>query len=176
MRVLPMLSLCVALLAGVAGGCGKDEDGQRRALLKPVDRRQKWQKEREKRQLFDQAGELLPSGEIVAGINLPKGLKLHRSFESEWYYEAPYVPLAALDRYFVEHLDPLGIERGKAWVMFQNALPEGVPTARRVTVRVAQLSGGNVCDVYINQAAPLRTYPSRAEAEALLQARRKRAD
>lgn len=169
--------LCLSLLASVAVGCGRNEDAQRRALLKPPDTRQKLIAEREKKVLFDALGNLLPSGELTAGVNMPKGMRLYRSFENEWYFEARNIPMAALDRYFAERLDPLGIERNATSVTFQDAIPRDDKKARRVTIRVGKLIGsGDVCDVYMRQAAPPRVFPSEQQAEAQMEARRKHAD
>jgi hypothetical protein len=169
--------LCLSLLASSAIGCGSDKEDQRRVLLKPPDMRQKLITERAKKTLFDPLGNLLPSGEITAGVNMPKGMRLYRSFENEWYFEARNIPMPALDRYFAARVDPLGIERNATSVTFQDAMPRDTNKARRVTIRIGQLIGADpVCDVYVRQAAPPRAYPSEQQAEAQMEARRKHAD
>lgn len=169
--------LCLTLLASAAAGCGKDEEEQRRVLLKPPDIRQQQIAEHQKKTLFDPLGNLIPSGEITAGVNMPKGMRLYRSFENEWYFEARHIPMAALDRYFAARLDPLGIERNATSVVFTDAIPHDDSKARRVTIRIGKLIGSDpVCDVYMRQALPTRVYPSAQEAEAQLEARRKHAD
>jgi hypothetical protein len=177
MRLLPIYSLCAALLLPGLCACGKDEQETRRALLRPVDVRQKQIAEREKRRLFDANGELIPSGEKIAGLELPKGLELYRSFENEWYYEAKRINMGQLDRYFAARLDPLALERNATHVLFANAHLRSDPAARLVSVRLASLVANQVTtDVYIRQSPPVRTYPSERQAEAQLEARRKRAE
>jgi hypothetical protein len=181
MRIFFVRPLCVALLlSGLCAGlcaCGSDEQDTRRSLLRPVDTRTKAIAEQAKRRLFDANGELIPSGEKIAGLELPKGLELYRSFENEWYYEARRINLGQLDRYFAARLDPLGIDRNATHVTFENAALRDDPKARRISVRVASLIGHHtVSDVYIRQTPPIRQYPSESQAEAQIEARRKRAE
>jgi hypothetical protein len=49
--------------------------------------------------LFDENGLLLPSDEVVAGLRLPRGLKLKRTLFRHWVYETK-VPLDKLNIYF----------------------------------------------------------------------------
>jgi hypothetical protein len=108
---------------------------------------------------------------------MPKGMRLYRSFQNEWYFEARNIPMPALDRYFAARLDPLGIERNETSVTFQDAMPRDDNKARRVTIRIGKLIGSvPVCDVYVRQAAPPRVFPSEQQAEAQMEARRKHAD
>ena len=170
-------SLAISLLAGGLGACGKDEDEQRRALLKPVDMRQKRIAEREKKKLFDEAGELIPSDQKVAGLTLPRGVELYRSFEYEWYLEAKHIDVPPLERYFSARLDPLGIEHNNNTVTFTDAYLRDDPRARRVTVRLARMIGHTTTtDVYISQVPPPRVFKSGKDAEEQLEAMRKRAD
>jgi len=181
MRLSLVRSLCAALLlSGLSAGlcaCSSDEQETRRTLLRPVDVRQKTIAEHEKRRLFDANNELIPSGEKIAGIDLPKGLELYRSFENEWYYEARRINLGQLDRFFGARLDPLAIDRNATHVTFENASLRSDPSARRVTVRIAGLIGHRTAsDVYIRQTPPIRKYPSESQSAAQIEARRKRAD
>ncbi|HMI92129.1 MAG TPA: hypothetical protein VK509_12225 [Polyangiales bacterium] len=181
MRIFLVRPLCAALLlSGLCAGlyaCGSDEQDTRRSLLRPVDTRQKAIVEQEKRRLFDVNGELIPSGEKIAGLELPKGLELYRSFENEWYYEARRINLGQLDRYFAARLDPLSIDRNASHVTFENAGLRDNPSSRRISVRIASLIGHQtVADVYIRQAPPIRVYPTESQAEAQIEARRKRAE
>jgi hypothetical protein len=172
-------SLCVVLLSCGLAACSSDEQQEgRRALLRPVDTRQKRLAQQEKHRLFDAAGELIPSGEKIVGLELPKGLELYRSFEHEWYYEAKRINLGQLDRYFAARLDPLGVNRNATYVTFENATLRDDPKARRMTVRIASMIGhSTVTDVYIRQAPPIRQYATtQAQAEAQIEARRKRAE
>ncbi len=52
-----------------------------------------------KSSLYDDKGFLLPSDEAVAGLRLPRGLKLRRTFFRRWVYETR-VPIAKLNIYF----------------------------------------------------------------------------
>jgi hypothetical protein len=171
-------SLCFVLLSSGLSACSSEKQEARRALLRPVDVQQKRIAEHEKRRLFDAAGELIPSGEKIVGLELPKGVELYRSFEHEWYYEAKRINLGQLDRYFAARLDPLGIDRNATHVTFENATLRDDPKARRVTVRIASLIGHTtVSDVYIRQAPPIRQYATtEAQAEAQIEERRKRAE
>lgn len=169
----------VSLLCGASVGCSMQtkQEAQQRALLMPPPPVQKFNDELKKRELFDAHGELLPSDETVAGLQLPRGLTLQRKFENEWYFESQVAPAAALDRYVSSRLKPLEVDRGNGFVAFKQALVKADPKARALTVRISAVTGSSTAsEVYIKQAELSRKYVSGDEAEAQLRARREFAD
>lgn len=92
-----VVALIIALAALVAG-CGDSEAERRRELLRapegapprPVIRSV---------ELFDEQGELLASDEVVAGLRLPRGLKLKSADPRTWIYQSR-VPPQKLHSYF----------------------------------------------------------------------------
>jgi len=177
-RVASLSLACVLLLAAVGSGCSReDKKEQQRALLRPVDHRKERAVAREKRQLFDPQGELIPSEEMVAGVVMPRGLKMNRSFEREWYFRAKRVTLPALERYFGQRLLPMAVERTATSITFKDAQSKDDVDAPVVTVRIATLIGSTpTSSVYIQQAAPPRVFPSEKEVQAKLEAMRRRAE
>jgi hypothetical protein len=177
MRAFIVITTCATLLAPALGGCGGDKDEARRALLRPVDMNAKRRAEREKMRIVDAKGELIPSDQKIAGITLPKGIELYRSFELEWYLEGKHIEMGQLERYFSARLDPLAVERGQTFTTFKDARLRGEPNARRVTVELSRKFGGTTTtDVYIRQMRPPRVFVPEKQAEAQLQARRQRAE
>lgn len=177
MRTWLLNSLLLALLGSTLGGCSREEEQVRRELLRPIDIRKKRVVEREKKRYVDAAGELIPSDQVVAGITLPKGLKLYRSFEREWYLEAKRIDVGQLERYFAPRLDPLAVERNDSLVSFVDAHLRNDPSARKVTVRLSRLIGSEtVTDVYIRQMPAKRVFQPERVAESQLKARRLRAE
>lgn len=177
MRALLIAFVCLSLAGASLAGCGREKAEQRRELLRPVDVHQK---RIEELRLVDANGELIPSGEKIAGLELPKGLSLYRSFEDgwrEWYLVGSRLDMAQLERYFATRLDPLALERNATSVLFKDAYLRDDPNARRVSVRLAKMIGEvPTTDVYIRQAPPPRIFRSGEEAEAQIEARRKHAD
>jgi len=171
--------LMTSLLCCAAAGCSmqNEQEVQQRALLMPPPPAQKFNDESKKRELYDAHGELLSSDESVAGLQLPRGLTLQRTFENEWYFESQVATSAALDRYISDRLSPTEVERGKGFVAFKGALVKANPKARALTVLISAITGSSTTsEVYIRQAELSRKYVSGAEAEAQLRARREFAD
>ena len=177
MRTLLLIAICSALLGPALSGCGRDKEEARRELLRPVDTQAKRLAEREKKRIIAPNGELIPSDQKLAGIAMPKGLELYRSFELEWYLEGKGMSVPQLERYFAARLDPLGIERGDTFVKLTDARLRDDPSARRVTVQLSRMVDiQTVTNVYIRQARPPRTFAQQSESEAKINAMRQRAD
>jgi hypothetical protein len=174
-----LLVLCVAL-AACSGGEKAEQQAQRRELLTVPDHSEELQALREKRQVYDAEGNLIPSGEVVAGVELPRGLELYRSFDGEWYYRTRKIRSEDLVRYFKARLFTGQIDYTlNAAVTFKKARSEDYPEAPPVDVRIAKKRGGaTISDVYIREYQPpeRNQWPSRAESEAQLEAMRRHAD
>ena len=178
MRAFLIAFVCMSLAGAGLGGCGRDKkEEELRTLLRPVDMRAK---RIEELRLVDANGDLIPSGEKIAGLELPKGLTVYRSFEDgwhEWYLIGSRLEMAQLDRYFAARLDPLALERNDTHVLFKDAYLRDDPNARRISVRLTKKIGeGVTTDVYIRQAPPPRIFRSGDEAEAQIEARRQHAE
>ena len=163
------LTRYVLLLALVLGGCShKGDDDKRRALLAPVDLRDKQRELYEKLRFYDAAGELMASDQKVAGIVLPRGLTPTFTFEREWYFESK-LPRAKLQKYFRDHLDGGELSYPNPdMVELLKATPKDTAGALPVLVRVYPLPAMyDVARVYIRQAAPAPArWPSEAEVKA----------
>jgi hypothetical protein len=177
MRAFLIAFMCLSLAGASLAGCEREKEEKQRELLRPVDMRQK---RIDELRLVDANGELIPSGEKIAGLELPKGLSLYRSFDDgwrEWYLVGSRLEMAQLDRYLTARLDPLAIERNAKSVFYKDAYLRDDPNARRISVRMTKLIGDiPTTDVYIRQAPPPRIFRSGEEAEAQIEARRKHAD
>ncbi|MGD8863043.1 MAG: hypothetical protein PVI30_23720 [Myxococcales bacterium] len=174
-----MAALCVAL-AACSGGEEAQQQAQRRELLTVPDRSDELEALREKRRVYDAEGNLIPSGEVVAGVELPRGLELYRSFEGEWYYRTFKIRSEDLVRYFKPRLFTGQVNYTlNAAVTFKNARSKDFPEAPPIDVRIAKKRGGaTISDVYIRQHQPpeRKQWPSQAESEAQLEAMRRHAD
>src|SRR5262245_50634773 len=93
-RVGAALLVCAALGCVAAAGCGREAEKEqlRRELLEPQDSQQIAADKRLERQLFDEKGDLLQSEQKVAGVYLPKGLKLEQQLERRWLYSSSEAP------------------------------------------------------------------------------------
>jgi hypothetical protein len=97
MRVIPLL-LAVSL-AWLPGACSRDSAAERRReMLRAPEPAPVAAAVREP-PLYDENGMLLPSDQAVAGLRLPRGLKLRRTLFRHWIYETG-VPLEKLKIYF----------------------------------------------------------------------------
>lgn len=184
MRTTSNIAALVVIAAAIVGattGCSHrqpDTEEQRRALLKPKDPNSALDEQR-KRQLLDSDGDLIASDRMLAGVLLPRGLKLYSSFPHEWTFKAEHMPIAAIERYFEQRLFVTGgIERSLAGAVTYNmAQPKDDPKAPPVTVRIVRLNGAqDANEVYIREAVPGKPRPSEAEVEAQLSARRAHAE
>ncbi len=178
----PAIGLLLGLAAGTAGsGCKHEqpsEQAQRRVLLTPPDTRRNLQKQREKQQVLDAKGNLIPSDQVVAGIVMPRGLELYASSEHDWDFKAHHVPADALERYFAPRLLATGVTHSLGGaVTFEKAQPKDNPKSPLVQLRIVRLRGElDESELFLRQAVPGKVYPSGAEAEAQLQARRAHAE
>jgi hypothetical protein len=173
------LSLCLTLtLALASAACGDDADRERkRALLKPVAGKVKIAQAQEKRRIFDDDGELLPSGEKVGGVMLPRGLTLYRRVDQHSFYRTTEIKFEKLDSYFAEQLMSTTVERKPNAVTFGGAVPKNALKSPRLELSVTRLRGGpSSTEVYIRQSAGFKAAPPPDSPEAQLQSRRGFAD
>lgn len=173
------LLLCAALGLGAGLGCSSDDQKQeqRRELLQPRDLKRDLDAERRRRQLYDEKGELLPSDETVAGIVLPKGLRLQQKIGNRWFYQTKRIPADKLERYFSRRLMRNRVERGEGSVAFVDAVPASDPKAPRLRVQIEALRGSaTASQIYIEQAVPFKPKIPYDQVEAQLRAARERAD
>lgn len=171
--------LCLCLLANLALACGDapPEVAQRKALLRPDDVQRRRVEELERRRIFDPQGELIASGERVAGLELPKGLELYRELDREHFLQAPRITLPQLERFFAPRLEPASITRTATSVAFERARIKDSPASPLLTVRIAQVAGSEpASELLLREAPPPRVFPSAAELEQQLAERRKYAD
>src|SRR6185436_20147376 len=169
-----LLAACVVTLA-----CGDDQvREQRKELLRPDEILRKQSEERERLRIFDDQGELIPSGEEIADLELPKGLHQFRELEREHYFDAPRITIDKLERYFGSRLLPMGVEYTNTSVTFQDAHVKGAdPTALLVTVRIGQVTGTDpASELLIRIAKPPHKLKTREETEKELAEARKYAD
>jgi len=167
-----------ALLA-CAAACGDDppEVAHSKALLRPDEVLHRRAEQIEQRRIFDPQGELIPSGERVVGLELPKGVKLYRELEREHFLEAPRITLAQLERYFAPRLEPAGITRTATSVTFESARIKDSPTSPLLTVRLAKVGGAEpASELMLREAPPPRVFPSEAEVQRKLAERAKYAN
>ena len=168
------------VLAVALAACHREPQAQveqRKALLRPEVRPVQQQAELERTRITDPSGELLPSGTKAAGLELPRGLQLYRQLERDYHFEAQHIDLDQLERYFAKRVVPYALTRTPTSVSLEDAQLKDAPNAPRVTIRIARLmSAEPVCNVFLQQASPPRVYPSEAEAQAVLEARRKHAE
>jgi hypothetical protein len=135
--------LLCATLTLAAAGCGDGADDERkRALLQPRDGKRKLEQEKEKRRIFDADGDLLPSGDKVGGVMLPKGLTLYRRLDEHRFYRTTQVSWEKLDRWFGSQLISTTVERRDGSVTFGGAVPKDNLKAPRLDLHVTRLRGG----------------------------------
>jgi hypothetical protein len=148
---------------------------QRKELLRPDEIRRRRVEELERQRVFDEKGELIASGEELGELELPRGLKLFRQTEREYYFEAPEIALEQLDRFFAPRLEPWGVERTATSLTFERAQIKDSPMAPAVTLTIARVhtSGAPACDVTLKVAPPPRPFPTEAESQRQLAERQK---
>jgi hypothetical protein len=176
-RRLAALSLS-AVLSFAALGCrsGARED-ERRELLTPVDTKGLAEARRQARQVFDERGELLESKEVVAGITLPKGLERTWHKDHRWVYETRRIEHTKLADYFSRRLMSTTVDRREDMVIFGGAVPVKDLKAFRMRVEVQRLNGHETASrVVIEQYQPFKPVIPPDQAQAQLEAARKRAD
>lgn len=175
LRARPRLTwLLLAALAGAAAACGDDPPPRRKELLRPDETLRRRAEELEKSRIFDAQGELIPSGELVAGLEMPRGLKLFRQTEREHYFDAPRISIEQLERYFAPRLEPSGMARAPKSLTFEGAKIKDAPEALPVTLRMARVdSSETASELMLRTAPPPRVFPSQEEVERQLAERRK---
>jgi hypothetical protein len=180
MRRAPAIApvLTWLLLGSLAAACGDDPPvEQKKALLRPDENRRRRAEELESRRIFDAKGELIPSGQELGELELPKGLKVYRQLEREHYLEAPRITLEQLERYFGPRVEPMGVERTATSVTYTHARIKGRASAPPVTLRIARVVANEpACDVLLRMAPPPRVFPTEAQLQAELEKRRKYAN
>jgi hypothetical protein len=179
LTVLGGLALLAALAGAALSGCGDDPQRERkRALLQPSDAKRKAAEEREKRRLVDKEGELLPSGETAAGIMVPRGLTLYRTYEGQSFYKGNRVTAQQLERFFSAQLLKARIERTDSMVLFAEAVPRSNPKAIPIDLRITRLRGSSrAIEVVFRGPRPGRKYDFRPKVdEAQLEQARRYAD
>jgi hypothetical protein len=174
---IPAMVLLAALAGAPLAGCGDDPQRERkRALLQPNhDVHRKAAEAREKRRLVDDEGDLLPSGEKVAGVMVPKGLTLYRRFEGQSFYKGTQVSTDQLERYFSAELLKARIERTDSLVLFSDAVPRSNPKAIPFELSITRLRGAEkATEVVFRERRPAaRSYfGQKVDPEKLEQARR----
>jgi hypothetical protein len=168
---------CGALGAGCDGeeaGRAEQVRGHRKALLVAEDRQRKRAERREATRVQDASGAMIASEERVAGIVLPRGLKLRLGAARQWYYETS-VPIEAVRAYFGPRLKTVAViqSAGDA-VTYQEAEPSDTPGAERVSVRIAPLPNRRGITEITIRLPPLARPPnSEAEARLLIEERNK---
>jgi hypothetical protein len=175
----PTLGCLLVGFFALTASCGDapPEVEQRKALLRPDEVRQRRADELEQRRIFDPQNELIPSGERVAGLELPRGLKLYRELDREHFLEAPRITREQLERYFAPRLVPSGITRTATSVTFESAQIKDSPTSPLLTVRIAQVAATDpASELMLREAPPPRVFPSEAQAQKQLAERLKYAD
>ena len=172
-RILGLL-----LLATAATACGSDpQQEQKKALLRPDETRRRLAEELERQRMFDAKGELIGSGEDLAELEMPKGLKLYRRLERAYYLEAPRISMEQLERYFGPRLEPTGVARTATSVTYENARIKDRPAAPPISLRISSVEGTEpACDVQLRVTAPAGVALTAEETEKILEEKRKYAN
>ncbi|MDH5673370.1 MAG: hypothetical protein OEZ06_14545 [Myxococcales bacterium] len=172
--------LALLLLAACSGEPAPPAASERQRALLDAPRREEALKEKVAAQkLFDAQGKLLPSGETVAELPIPRGMLLIKSGKYEWVYQSERVGIEALTDYLGPRLFTGNVDRrSDGSTTYVAARIKEKPKAPPVTVRAARLSGArHASRLHIRQAAPVeKPALSREQAEELLRERRAYAD
>ncbi|MFI5306288.1 MAG: hypothetical protein ACHQ53_02985 [Polyangiales bacterium] len=168
--------LVVVTVGAAATACRPKHDlvEERRALLKSAPVQSDPEEQRRKQQVFDADGTVLPSDQMIAGVVLPRGLRLYASSEHDWDFMADHVSAKALERYFAPRLHSQGVTHSLSGaVEFERAQPKDDLKAPLLSLRVVALRGANdASEVFIHQTVPGKVVPPQAQVEAQLQALR----
>ncbi|MCB9666517.1 MAG: hypothetical protein H6715_00120 [Myxococcales bacterium] len=121
MRATALLALCVTL---VSGACQSENSAPRAT---PPPKRVTSQKPIAVPQdlLFNAKGELVESEDSVAGLKLPRGLRLLRRADRLAVYETS-LPMEKIQRYFGPRLFTGEVEQQGQRVIYRAAIPKGV--------------------------------------------------
>lgn len=156
LAALAALSLCA---------CGDDDDGggARRAAERPASP----QPADLPPPLYDAHGALVPSGEVVSGVPLPRGLELVSERGRSHVYRTE-VPLQKVQAYFGQRLNTPHVERVGEGAVFENAVVQS-PTGQelRVTVSILPMVGGVRVEVRQLPLAPVQPMTESDYLEAL---------
>lgn len=171
------------LLVLATGACADEpaEETRRRELLRAPDVPKLRAERKEQARIASDAGELLESDEIVAGVRLPRGFTLRLGLEHEWYYRSSQVTFEQLDRYFQSRLFTARVERSAHTVRYDAARPkdENAGDAPFVTVRVGAAPGDpRAQEIYIRRSPPSGRFepPPEAQVRAEIEAAQKIAE
>lgn len=154
---------------------------QRRELLTPPNYAALHAQREAENRLLDENGMPIPSEQVAAGLTIPRGFKLIRNFERQWYFESAGVSAEALSRYvearvFTGKLDRTGI----GGFQFGASLLRDDADALAIDVSITPIKDRpDACELYIRQSAPGVPgvqRPSEQEVQAQMQARREHAD
>ena len=102
--------------------------------------------------LFDDEGRLLPSDEFVAGVRLPKGLRLYRRTEREHIYRTE-VPIKKVLAYFGPMLMTGKVDRMGEGAVYRRASVLGAEM-NPTKVDVSILKAGDLTRVAITELPP----------------------
>jgi len=154
------------VLAAVVVGCGDDASRAEDQLWAPRDRAQAESEERAP-PLYDAEGNLLPSGEKIAGLELPRGLaeqeELSQDRRHTFHSE---VPMRKLQEFFGTRLITGEVDRLGGGAVYRNAVPKGVRGGVvRMDVSILPMRGGDT-RVQIDELPPTPDNPP-SEAEYL---------
>ena len=161
--------LVVALAAAVALGCsacGSPEPVGEPVFDPPTTPVGAPESGPERVSIYDAAGELRESDQVVAGLRLPRGLEKKLDLDRQHVYETR-VPLAKVQRYFGPRLHTGNVSRVGEGATFRGATPRGA-TGAVVKLDVSIVPAGEgIVQVNIYELPPA---PAQARTEAEIRA------
>lgn len=123
--------------------------------------------------MFDAKGDLVESDEIVAGLRLPRGVRLIHKTERRHMYET-HVEKQKVQKYFGRRLFTGAVEQKGQRVVYKAAVPKGVKGGIvKLDVAIYPMSGGRH-RIEIKELRPMPKQPlSDQQVQSLLKEQQK---
>jgi hypothetical protein len=124
--------------------------------------------------LFDSKGDLVESNEVVAGLRLPRGVRLIHKAERRYTYETTRVPQEKIQKYFGRRLFTGAVEQKGQRVVYRAAVPKGIKGGIvKLDVGIQPMSAGRV-HIDIKELRPMPKQPlSDQQVQSLLKEQQK---
>jgi len=160
-RSATLLAALLTLVAACSSSSATEE--KRRVLLTPPPAALK--PKPKPPPIVDEEGVPLPSDLVLAGLPVPRGFELGKSYENEWFLRSTSVSAEATGRYIEARVFTGKLERTSVGGMrFELAQLREAPSLPRVSIRISPTKGQKrACELYIRRIAVQKQVPRSAD-------------
>jgi hypothetical protein len=149
-RSATLLAALLTLVAACSSSSGATEE-KRRVLLTPPAAALK--PKPKPPPITDKEGVPLPSDLVLAGLPVPRGFELGKSYENEWFLRSTSVSAEATGRYIEARVFTGQLERTSVGgLRFELAQLREAPSLPRLSIRISPTKGHKrACELYIRR-------------------------